>query len=171
MSETTPQEIDVKEAGIVIAAVYMPMLFERLEIVGENPRTILDPTKAVQALNYLCIGAFEQPSVSPLVNVICNLAPDEAVPAESVLSDEEKQTIDALIQVIIVSWQGIENSSIEQFRGNWFMRNGVMRSTEEGWNLSVEKRPYDILLQQAPFNFSVVQLPWMENPVSVTWEF
>ncbi len=171
MSETKPQELKITESGIVIAAIYLPMLFERLKVIDADQKTIVDPTKAVQTLNYLCIGSFEQPTISPLANIICNRKPNESTPKESVLSDEEKETIDALIQVIIVSWQGIENSSIDQFRGNWFMRNGILHSNEEGWSLAVEKRPYDILLRQAPFNFSIVQLPWMEKPLNVTWEF
>lgn len=172
MSENAPQEFAIPNAGIVIAAIYIPMLFDRLNVVDNHQKTIVDPIKAVQALNYLCNGSTDKLDLLPLLNVICNRFPDDPTPTDSVLSDDEKTTIDALIQMIIVSWEGIGNSSIPQFRGNWLVRSGRLISESNGeWSLVVETRPYDILLQQAPFNFSVVQLPWMERSITVSWNF
>jgi hypothetical protein len=74
-----------------------------------------------------------------------------------------------LIGGVISHWAAIGKSSVEGFRGNWLVREGILQETEEQWELIVQTRPYDILMQTIPFSYNLIWLPWMDKPIYVTW--
>jgi hypothetical protein len=69
------------------------------------------------------------------------------------------------------NWPAIGASSIDGFRGNWFVRDGILVEKEDRWDLLIEKRPYDLLLGQSPFSFSVISFKWMNKPIFVNWPY
>lgn len=72
---------------------------------------------------------------------------------------------------MISYWPAIGNTSVNGFRGNWLVRDGLLTELEDKWELTVEKRAYDVLIHQSPFSFSIIKLPWMEKPLHVTWPY
>ena len=63
----------------------------------------------------------------------------------------------------------MKGTSVDGFRGSFLIRNGVMADTGELWQLTVEEKSYDILLDSIPWSISPVKFPWMEKPLYVNW--
>jgi hypothetical protein len=85
--------------------------------------------------------------------------------------EEHAELINGMIKAIIGYWPAIGTSSIEGFRGNWLVRDGLLTEFDDRWELAVEKRAYDVLLNKSPFTFSVIKHPWMDKPVHVSWPY
>ncbi|MBC8754339.1 hypothetical protein H2O64_06630 [Kordia sp. YSTF-M3] len=165
--------ISVPNAGLVLLNSYFLMLLERLGIVSDKAfKTDDDPLKAVHYLQYIVTGLTQtDESLLVLNKVLCGLSPDAPVRDRIEMTEDEKKLIDGLIQAAIGYWTAIGDTSINGFRGNWLVREGILRETEERWELTVEKRAYDILLIKSPFSFSIIKLPWMQKPLHVTWAY
>ncbi|WP_298423893.1 contractile injection system tape measure protein [uncultured Kordia sp.] len=165
--------ITIPNAGLVLLNNYFLMLMERLGIIYNNEfKTEEDQENAVHYFQYIVTGLTEtEESLLVLNKIISGLSPNTPIKSSIDMTSDQKQLIDGLIQAAIGYWPEIGQTSIDGFRGNWLVREGILRETEERWELTVEKRAYDILLTKSPFSFSIIKLPWMPKPLHVTWPF
>lgn len=174
MNQSLLQEgISVPDAGLVILNAYFNMLFDRLELLQEGQFKNRDAQcKAVHCLQFLVTGqTATEEHFLPLNKVLCGVDIVSPIPESIEISETEKELMEGLIKAAIGYWQAIGNSSIEGFRGNWLVRNGILREQEDRWELIVEKRSYDLLLQKSPFSFSIIKMPWMQKPLHVSWAY
>ena len=51
----------------------------------------------------------------------------------------------------------------------FFQREGSLRKDGNDWILTVEKKAFDILLEQIPWSFRTVKLPWNKYVIHVEW--
>jgi hypothetical protein len=163
----------VKNAGIVLFNNYISMLFERLGLMAED-RFVSDESrfKAVNLLQYVATGNTQNEEHHLVLNkVLCGLHPSDPIPTALEISTEEKQVVEGMIQAMISHWPVIGESSVDGFRGNWVVRDGLLSEESDHWELSVEKRAYDLLLDQSPFSFSIIKYPWMKNALKVNWPY
>ncbi len=164
--------IFINNAGIVLANNFIPMLFERIGILEDNQIKSQEQGNAVQYLQYLITGLTEtEEHFLPLNKVLCGLEISSPIPNTIEISQKDKELIEGLLNAIIGYWTSIGHSSIDGFRGNWLIRNGILSELEDRFELTVEKNAYDILLNQFPFSFSIIRFPWMKKPLYVTWPF
>ena len=160
----------VRNAGLVLTNPYLKMLFERLGFLENDVIKPSNQDQAVLYLNYLAYGSISNTSNSPSLNkVLCGLKLETPIPTSVDLPEEDQHLMDGMIKAIIGHWEAIGDSSPEDFRGNWFVRDGQLTEEEERWSLVVEKRSYDILLNRCPYSFSRIHFPWMDKPLHVTW--
>ena len=170
----TPETLVVKNAGLVLLNNYLPMLFERLGLLTENKvfAGLTSQCKAVQYAEFAVTGLSATPEIMLQLNkVLCGLPLAQPVPEEIDISEDQIQLVNGLLQAMIGYWSAIGSSSIDGFRGNWLVRDGLLTEREAQWELVIEKRPYDLLLNQSPFSFSVIKYPWMPKPLYVTWPY
>ncbi|WP_417367339.1 contractile injection system tape measure protein [Flavobacterium beibuense] len=163
--------IPVNNAGIVILNSFIPALFERLNLTNSNNfKDEESRQKAVLYLHYLVTGMQEgQEDLLSLNKLICGMAPDIILTAAITVTPAERNLIEGLITAAIGYWSSIGESSVTGFRANWLLRMGLLQEMENCWELTVEKRAYDILLNHSPFSFSVVKYPWMDKPLQIKW--
>lgn len=169
-----PEEgVSISNAGIVLLNAYFPMLFERLGLVLNHQfATETAQKEAVHYLQYVATGLSNTEESHLILNkVLCGMEVTTSVPDSLEISEDNKELIQGMLQSAIAYWSAIGRTSIEGFRGNWLVREGILTESEERWELSVEKRPYDILLMKSPFSFSIIKFPWMEKPLYVTWNY
>ena len=161
----------IKNAGLVILNNYLELLFERLHLTSNKQFTSAEnQRKAVHYLQFLVTGLSNtEDTISPLNKVLCGLSVTQTVPNGITIFDEEKELIHGLIQAAIGHWPSIGETSVNGFRGNWLVRDGLLQEMEDRWELTVEKRAYDLLLHKSPFSFSIIKYPWMEKPLHVIW--
>jgi len=172
--KTSPKQgIAVRNAGIVLLNDYIAMLFERLNLTSERKFVSNEhQVRAVQYLQYVITGMQETEEVYlPLNKVLCGLPLTDTVPDFVEISDQEKQLINGLIQAAISHWPEIGDCSIDGFRGNWLVRDGILVELEDKWELTVDKRAYDILINRSPFAFSIMKYHWMDKPLHVLWPY
>lgn len=167
------QGIPVKNAGITILNSYIVMLFERLELVVDNQFTSTENLiNSVHYLQYVITGLSNtEEAYLPLNKVLCDLPIAYTVPDRIEISEESKQLIDGLIKAAISFWSAIGDCSVDGFRGNWLVRDGILVELADKWELTVDKRAYDILINKSPFEFSIIKYPWMEKPLHVIWPY
>lgn len=165
--------ITVYNAGLVLLNNYISMLFDRLGIT-ENNRFIDEQKQldSVHILQYLVTGLTQaDENFLPLNKVLCGLDISKPVADTIIISDSTKEITEGLINACIGFWPQIGKTSLDGFRGNWLVRKGILKETNDKWDLFVEKQVYDILLSKAPFSFSMIRLPWMNKPLHVSWQY
>lgn len=170
---STQPQTGVQNAGLVIINSFVAMLFERLELT--HNRAFINKEsqiKAAQYLQYTVTGLRNNSNSSlPLNKVLCGLPITENVPDEIEINEAKEQLVNSLITAVIGYWPSIGKCSIDGFRGNWLVREGLLTELEDKWELTVDKRPYDILIHRSPFSFSVIKYPWMSKPLYVNWAY
>lgn len=166
----------VKNAGLVLVSSYIPLLFQRLGLVEalgkkENP----DHTAAYNAVHYLqyIVTGFCNTGehLLTLNKLLCGVPLLCPVPGEIEMPDTHKTLISEMLLAIIGHWAAIGTCSINGFRGNWLVRDGLLTEQNDKWELTVEKRSYDILMNKSPFSFSIIKYPWMAMPLHVNWSY
>ncbi|WP_158992501.1 contractile injection system tape measure protein [Mucilaginibacter sp. L196] len=165
--------ITVKNAGAVLLNNYIIMLFERLGLINnKNFANSTAQAEAVHYLQYVITGLTQtDESLLALNKVLCGLPLAEPVHDGINISPANVKLIDGLITAIIGYWPAIGQCSVNGFRGNWLVRNGLLVEQEERWELTVEKRAYDLLINKSPFSFSIIKYPWMVKPLHVYWAY
>lgn len=165
--------LPVNNAGLVLLQGYLPIYLEHLNLVQDrafcSPE---DQRRAVHYLQLLVTGQTKTEEPYLLLNkLLCGLPLSAPIEAGIEPSPEEMDLAKSLIQAVIGHWTAIGSSSVEGFRGNWLVRNGTLGERKNRWELAVEKRAYDLLLNKAPFSFSIVKFAWMEQSLHVNWTF
>ncbi|MGH2664788.1 contractile injection system tape measure protein [Flavobacterium sp.] len=165
--------IPVRNAGIVLLNNYVVMLFERLGLAKDNEFTTIEAQiNAVQYLQYVVTGLNEtEETYLPLNKVLCGLPLTHTIPDEIEISHENEVLINGLITAAISYWTAIGECTVNGFRGNWLVRDGTLFELEDRWELTVDKRPYDLLINNSPFAFSIIKYPWMDKPLHVNWPY
>lgn len=163
----------VQNAGLVLLNNYFQMLFERLELLENGQFVSVGAQKdAVRYLQYLATGLTDvEEAYLPLNKVLCGLSISEPIPNELSISVADKELMDGLIKAAINHWSAIGESSIDGFRGNWLVRAGMLKEQEDNFELTVEKKAYDLLINQSPFSFATIKYPWMSKLIRVTWPY
>jgi hypothetical protein len=78
--------------------------------------------------------------------------------------------IDSLIQSVISQWGRLGNTSADGLRAAFVQRGGVLQFDGETQHiLTVNRGPYDMLLDALPWSINMVTLPWMPLPLMVDW--
>ena len=165
------EEIYITNAGLVLLSPYIPRLFEMLGLLKQgrlNERS--DAERAVHLLQYLaaqsCSGAEYQLVLNKL---LCGVRSGQPIVREIEISEQEQQAIESLLYGVVQNWSALGNTSPEGLRESFLMRDGCLQRKDDAWHLTVEKRAYDVLLDQLPWSYSPVKHPWMERVIYVEW--
>ncbi len=165
--------VSVPNAGMVLLNSYYGMLLQRLELVKSN--AFVNPEAQIRAVHYLqfVVTGQQQTEEGLLVlnKILCGMDLVTPISNGIEVSKEEEDLIGGLINAAMGYWDAIGKSSINGFRGNWLVREGILKEEEDRWTLTIEKRPYDILLMKSPFSFSIIKYPWMSKALHVTWAY
>lgn len=171
-----PVAIHIANAGLVLAAAFLPRLFQSLDYVVPDERGGWRwsdpecPQRAVHLLQWLADGRTDAPEPQLALNkVLCGMAVAEPVPTQVVLDDRELRMGGTLLATILASWPPLAESGADALRQTFFQREGRLTRREQGWSLEVETRVLDILLDQLPWGFSTILHPWMPSPLTVQW--
>lgn len=167
------KSIAIKNAGLVLLNNYLDILLERLHLTANKQFTSVEnQTNAVHYLQYVITGIPNtEEALLPLNKVLCGLPLTQTIPTGITISEENKQLIEGLLQVVISHWTSVGQTTIDGFRENWLIRDGQLSELEDRWELIIEKRPFDVLLHNSPFSFSIIKYPWMGKPLHVTWPY
>lgn len=163
----------VNNAGIVLLQSYIAVYFERLKLLDNRQfQSTESRQQAVHFLQYLVSGQSRTEEQYLLLNkVLCGMPMDEPLLAGIDINNAQQELAQGLLQAMIQHWSANGSSTIDGFRGNWLVRDGVLAEREEAWELTVEHRPYDLLLQRSPFSFGIIKLPWMTKMLQVNWAY
>jgi hypothetical protein len=158
-------------AGLVLFAPYLPLLFDRLGLLDEarrlKPESISTARRALQLLSDF--KSREAAPTDPLEKLLLGQeqrwrwagAPADPPPDVALLI--------GLVQSVIARWAALGQTSPEGLQEAFVRRGGSLRQTEDAWRLTVDPGPFDMLLDQLPWSFGTIAMPWMATPLHVDW--
>ena len=164
-------EFYIHNAGQVLAAPYLPQLFNVLGLIEKG--VFINPSAAehaVHLLQFMVNEATQSPEYQLLLNkILCGLSTAVPICNRIEISQRDRETVENLIQGMIHNWKTIGNTSIQGLRETFLQRSGRLLLRDEMWFLTIEPGPFDMLLDQLPWSFSVIKYSWMERAIHVTW--
>ena len=165
------EPIPVSNAGLVLIAAYLDRLFSALGWVENG--NFIDPAsaqKGVVMLGYIASGRSDLSELDLTLNkLLCGLPIDAFVEGDIELEESARATADSMLNAVISYWTALGSTSIDGLRGSFLLRGGWLRRNEDHWLLTVESKPYDMLLDQLPWSYSLVKLGWMGKPLMTEW--
>jgi len=163
--------IFVQHAGLVLIHPFLYSLFKHLKLITDSKFAHkTDQQKAIYLLHYIASGsalAEEHELVVP--KVLCEWPVDMPVEKNIEITEDELSEADSMLQAAIEQWPVLKNTSIEGLREAFLQRNGKLFTKNEKLHLQVEVTTIDVLLDQLPWNLSMIKLPWMKAILRVDW--
>ena len=129
-----------------------------------------DQQKAIYLLHYIASGsaiAEEHELVVP--KVLCEWPVEMPVEKNIEITADELNEADNMLQAAIEQWPVLKNTSIAGLREAFLQRNGKLFTKKDKLHLQVEAGSLDVLLDQLPWNLSMIKLPWMKAILRVDW--
>lgn len=170
-AEANTDPVTIHNAGLVIASVYIPVLFQRLGLTDGHK--FVDSQSQLQALfclQWMTNNTNSAPEYQLLLNkILCGVAPSTAIPQQVALPEGAETLIEGLLTAIIAHWRVLGKTSISGLQTTFIQREGVLSVTPEHWQLNIIPGTFDMLLDQLPWTFQTIKYPWMDIPLFVSW--
>lgn len=165
------EQIYIANAGQVLVASYLTRLFRMLNLMDQSIfKDRIAAERAVHLLQFMVNERVDAPEHQLVLNkLLCGIDPGLPIKKEIEIYDHEIELVESLLESVIKAWSGIGNTSISGLREVFFQRQGRLHLKGDAWQLQVEKKPFDMLLDNIPWNYSVIKLPWMERVIYVDW--
>ncbi|HEY8402449.1 MAG TPA: contractile injection system tape measure protein [Cytophagaceae bacterium] len=166
------EPIYINNAGMVIFHPYLTRFFKMLNLVDKKEfKDEYSAHKAAHLLQYLVNKGLQSEEHELVLNkIMCGIDINTPVFRDIELTEEDKATCESLIEGVIQNWPILKNTSSENFRASFLIREGRLMDDPKGWMLKVEERGYDVLVEKLPWAIGMVKLPWMSKIVYVEWK-
>ncbi len=163
-----------QNVGLILIHPFIKPLFENTGIISEGSReiTLNSLPRAAALLHFIATGNEDVHEFElGFIKVLLGLEPAEPLLISmGLLGDSDRREVDSLLQSVISHWAVLKNTSIEGLRTSFLQRNGILAFNDEQWALSVESKPFDMLLQLLPWSFGIMKFPWMKKPIMTEWQ-
>ncbi|MEP6465174.1 MAG: contractile injection system tape measure protein [Parafilimonas sp.] len=161
----------IHNCGIVLLHPFLQSYFEELLLI-RNKSFVSDDAqkKCILLLHYLSTGINEAEEFDlALEKILCGYALEETLPTTINLTQQQIDESAKLLEIVINYWSPLKNTSAEGLQKTFLQREGKLGAKENGWQLTIEQKTVDILLNKLPWGFSTIKLPWMKDMLSVNW--
>lgn len=161
----------VKHSGLVLLTPFFNSFFSELNLLdGAAWKNNDCAFKAVHLLKFLSTGQQRVPEYAlVLEKILCGLPVNVPVPLDVVLEPKDIEEAQSLLKAMIAHWNVLKNTSIDGLRETFIRRDGLVTKRDNGWLLQVERKTLDVLLDQIPWGYSTVSLPWNDYLIFVEW--
>ncbi|MDE1460676.1 contractile injection system tape measure protein [Spartinivicinus poritis] len=165
------EPIRVDNAGLVIITCYLERLFNQLNWQqGGVFNNAICAEQAAALLQYMACSDWQQPEhVLTLNKILCGIPLDEPLSETVNLTEKDCALAESLLKAVISHWRVLGNTTVEGLQTSFLQRIGWLIFKQKQWQLSVEVKAYDMLLDQLPWSIKTHKLPWMEYPIMVNW--
>ena len=168
------EPIYVNNAGIMLLSPFFSRLFYILNYLNDT-RQMENKNKirAIFVLQYIIYGEEKsyQEAELALTKLLVGWNNEQPLPKKITLTDKEIEMADNLLLSAKGMWEKMRNTSEMVFREAFLQRGGELMYDEYAnkWNITVEEKAYDILLDTLPWSFRVVNSPWTNYLLIVRW--
>jgi hypothetical protein len=181
--EQEPKVVDVEEvnlgegasisnAGMVLCWPFFGRFFAALGLVEQGKfKGQQAEERGVQLLQYLATGltSFEEWDLS-LNKILCGVSLNTPISPILELTVEEDELVRKLINGTIFNWEKMRGTRLETFRETFLIRQGMLYEKDNRWELIVERKAYDVLMDTMNWNISMINLGWMKKRLNVQWK-
>jgi hypothetical protein len=91
------------------------------------------------------------------------------LPLPDPLIQNEIDACEELMAALIQHWAAIGAMTLDGLRGTFLLREGKLSLVDHGFELHIERKAFDILLEQLPWGIGTIRLGWLEEMVYVYW--
>ena len=170
-----PESIYIANAGLILLWPFLGRFFRRLNLVGA--KEFIDEScrmRAILLIQYLVTGKKEAPEYELALNkLLCganmDMDIDMEIDMEIDITEEEINLSNSLLTGAITNWEKLKGTRIGTFRETFLQRNGSLYYMNNRWELKVEKKAYDVLLETLPWGIQMIQMSWMKERLVVLW--
>lgn len=168
-SDSNSTHVLVHDAGLVLLNPFLPHLFERTHVLAEGRIAAGNEGRAGALLSYAVSGMATRERLSPLVLILCGLAPTAEVEAE-LLAPEDVRIAESMLAAMRQQWSIVHDSSIVALRGTFLQREGRLHiEATERFQLHVMRKTVDVLVDRLPWSFALIKHVWMPQALQVSW--
>jgi hypothetical protein len=166
-----PESIYIANAGLILLWPFLGRFFRRLNLVGAKEfNDEASRMRAILLIQYLVTGKKEAPEYELALNkLLCGANMDMEVDMEIDITEEEINLSNSLLTGAITNWEKLKGTRIGTFRETFLQRNGSLYYLNNRWELKVEKKAYDVLLETLPWGIQMIQMSWMKERLVVLW--
>ena len=164
--------IYIDNAGLILLAPCVPPLFEKLGWIENGIFKNQDfQERAVHLLQYVVgLPDHNEEHFLPLNKILCGLEIQYPIQLDIEISKEEKNEADQFINAMIKHWSALKNTSKVGLQETYLKRNGkLLLKDDQSWNLVVENKTLDILINKLPWGFSIIKHKWMNSIIKTEW--
>lgn len=159
-------------AGVVLLHPFLVNFFSRLDFLDERQhfKSLKKNMRAVHLLKYM--SGYRGIHYSPclvLEKLICGLPPAFPIGSRFRISKTEKQEVESLLSAVCQYWKPLQGTSKAGLQQSFLQRQGIIRHDGQSWVLHVESSAIDLLMDQLPWEISLLLLPWTEETLCVSW--
>uniref|UniRef100_UPI00404829EE contractile injection system tape measure protein n=1 Tax=Algoriphagus sp. TaxID=1872435 RepID=UPI00404829EE len=178
VAEEIPEEVDLGEgvtiynAGMVLCWPFFGRFFAALGLVEMgNFKGKQAEERAAQLLQFLTTGLkeFEEWDLS-LNKILCGVSLNTVISSTIEPTIEEEELVKKLINGTVFNWEKMRGTKLETFRETFLMREGRLYEKDNRWELFVERKAYDVLMDTLTWNISMINLSWMKKRLTVQWK-
>lgn len=164
-------EIFIGNAGLVLLHPFLPAFFEELKLIKDKQWVSeASQQQAVLITAFLVTGQEDLPESGLSLNkIICGMELHNTIFHRLLNYTEIKTAGEELLTQVIQHWSVLKNTGIESLRETFLIRNGKLTQVDNGWQLQVEQKGVDVLINKLPWGIGVVRQPWMETVLFVDW--
>lgn len=169
-----PENLVISNAGLCLFSPWMPRLFAMFDYLDDNRRMFKDTASQIRAvflIQYLVRSEENEHRETELMfnRLLVNLPMNIPLPRSLELTDNEKRIAQDMMDSVKTNWSKMRNTSLKGFQETFINRTGRLEQQDRKWVLTVDRRPYDILLNSLPWSFSQIRYSWMEKYIEVIW--
>jgi hypothetical protein len=166
-----PESIYIANAGLILLWPFLGRYFRRLNLVGAKEfNDEASRMRAILLIQYLVTGKKESPEYELALNkLLCGATMDMEIDMEIDITEEEINLSNSLLTGAITNWEKLKGTRIGTFRETFLQRNGSLYYMNNRWELKVEKKAYDVLLETLPWGIQMIQMSWMKERLVVLW--
>jgi hypothetical protein len=163
--------ITTPHAGLILIAPWLPPLFAQLSLTLDDAFASEEAQHtALHLLAQMATGGTPVEEHDLLLHkLLCGIEPDAAVPPALELPEALVQEGESLLHSIVEHWPALSSGSPDDLRRLFLQREGLLAQSAGGWQLTVERNGFDILLDQLTWPYGIVRLPWMRETISAQW--
>ena len=162
----------INNAGLVILHPFLKSLFEQLHLCKNDIWTTkMNQHKAILLTQFMITGQEKSFENELFFNkILCGFPLESAVNTQLKITKKEKEKCYSLLQAVSEHWKVMSTSSVEALQESFLQRNGkIVILSETRFELWVEEKGFDILLEQLPWGIGMVKTPWMEEYLTCNW--
>jgi len=163
----------IKNAGLVILHPFLKALFEQLNLceAGSNWKSKRSQHKAILLTQYLSNSSEKMEESDLILNkILCGFSMKEVVNIKLKIRTIEKEKCNSLLEAVKEHWKVMASSSTDALQQTFLQREAKLELVSESeFELWVEEKGVDILLEQLPWQIGMIQTPWMENFLNCHW--
>ena len=171
--EFVPERMFLSDAGLVLIHPFIRRFFRNLELVDEKGRFVsrLARVHAVHLLRHLT--GFEDEHLAHRLNLekaLCGLPFSYSIPEEWEATPREKEEAEGMLSALLSYWPSLRKTSVGAFQRGFLQRAGTIGMEDGSLIVRVEGSALDILMEELPWEISIILLPWLEKPILVEWQ-